>query len=207
MKAFGAELWGAPGSSLPNSNFRIRKTNWGFAITDTSDRMHGNALEKAMKAMGILLIPIGGMLLLAPSQSSAEGIPLTNIGLAVASAFVGIALFAYAKRGMVKELRVDPYKKEVRLGTLNANGDFTLRRTIDTSAAQSFFLIRASAPNPARLCARMKKGGQVIRLLSGSESELVPVLERISEALRPADLPKKRVRTRVTGAFIHATFA
>ena len=38
------------------------------------------------------------------------------------------------------------------------------------------------------------------------ESETVPVLERLSEALRPGDL-KKRVRMRVTGVLIHATFS
>ena len=74
------------------------------------------------------------------------------------------------------------------------------------SEVQSFFLMRAAPPTPAMLCSRTKKGGQIIKLMKGREAELVPVLERISEALKPKHMAKKRVRTRITGAFIHTTF-
>jgi hypothetical protein len=207
MNAFGAELWGAPGSSRPSSQLRLRKTNWGFAVTDTSDRIHGNALEKGLKAMGVFLMPLGALLLLFPGTSAAkDGSMTVNIGLAIAMALVGFSLFTYATRGLGKELRVDPYKREVKVGSVNSKGNFSLRKTYSANDAQSFFLIRASSPNPAKLCMRTKKGGHVIKLMNGTEEELVPILERISEALRPKHMANKRVRTRVTGAFIHATF-
>ncbi|MEQ9053591.1 MAG: hypothetical protein RLO38_02680 [Roseovarius confluentis] len=206
MNAFGAELWGVPGSSRPSSQLRLRKTNSGFAVTDTSDRLHRNALEKALKTMGILLLPLGIVLLLAPSGQQSQGIPIPGIGLAAAMAIVGFALYVYASRGFGTELRIDSFNREIKIGTVNAKGDFSLRKTIAASETQSLFLMRAAPPKPARLCMRSKKGGHVIKIINGSEEELIPVLERITEAFRPKHMANKRVRTRVTGAFIHATF-
>lgn len=206
MNAYGAELWGAPGSSRPNSQFRVRKTNSGFVVTDTSDRLHRNALERALKAMAFLLFPLAGVIFLVPGTAADSGLSATNIGLVSAMCIVGLAIFLHASRGLGTELHVDPYKREIRVGTVNAKGNFRARRTMSASDAQSFFLIRANAPAPATLCMRRKKGGQVVKVMKGSETELIPILERISEAFRPRHLSNKRVRTRVTGAFIHATF-
>lgn len=207
MNAYGAELWGAPGSSRPNSQLRLRKTNWGFAVTDTSNRIHGNAMEAGLKTMGLLLIPLGATLVFYPGAASSEPMLISGrLGLAIAMALVGLALYLYACRGLARELRVDPYNREVRIGSLNSKGAFRLRAKYAADDAQSFFLIRANSPNPARLCMRSKKGGNVVKLINGTEEELIPILERISEALRPKHMANKRVRTRVTGAFIHATF-
>ena len=207
MNAYGAELWGAPGSSRPNSQLRLRKTNWGFAVTDTSNRIHGNAMETGLKTMGLLLIPLGATLVFYPGAKGDETLLMSSrLGLAIAMALVGLALYLYASRGLARELRVDPYNREVRVGSVNSKGDFRLRAKYAADEAQSFFLIRANSPNPARLCMRAKKGGTVVKLINGTEEELIPILERLSEALRPKHLAQKRVRTRVTGAFIHATF-
>lgn len=207
MNAYGAELWGAPGSSRPNSQLRLRKTNWGFAVTDTSNRIHGNAIETGLKTMGLLMMPLGATLVFYPGASNGESLLMSGrLGLAIAMAVVGLALYLYASRGLARELRVDPYNREVRIGSLNAKGDFRLRAKYAADEAQSFFLIRANSPHPARLCMRAKKGGNVVKLINGTEEELIPILERISESLRPKHLANKRVRTRVTGAFIHATF-
>ena len=205
MNAYGAELWGAPGSSKPNSQLRLRKTNRGFTVTDTSDRLHNNAIEKAAKGMGILLVPMGAVVLMGQPSFQAGNVPLPSIAIAIGMALVGFALFVYANKGLNKELRIDPYKKEIRVGTVNSKGDFSLRNTITAADAQSFFLMRARPPAPAILCMRKKKGSQVIKLMKGPESDLIPVLERITEALRPKHMSNRRVRTRVTGAFIHAS--
>lgn len=206
MNAYGAELWGAPGSSKPNSQLRLRKTNSGFAVTDTSDRVHRNALEWAFKAMSLFLVLFGGVVLFTPGSDAAGGWSLTKLGIAVAMTIVGYALFVYSGRGLGPELHVDPYLQEIRVGTVNARGEFALRRTIPAKETQSFFLIRAASPAPATLCMRRKQGGQVIKIIKGSEAELIPILERISEAFRPKHLANKRVRTRITGAFVHASF-
>ena len=85
MNAYGAELWGAPGSSRPNSQLRLRKTNWGFAVTDTSNRIHGNAMEAGLKTMGLLLIPLGATLVFYPGTASSEPMLISGrLGLAIA---------------------------------------------------------------------------------------------------------------------------
>lgn len=206
MTAFSAELWGAPGSPNSNARLRIRKTNWGFAVTDMSDRIQSKSLEMALKVMGLILVPLGLALPFLRATTTNSGYDLHSIGVASASALIGIALFFYANRGFGTEMRVDPHKREVRIGSINAKGDFRASRTFQVSKAQSFFLMRSSSPLKAQLCTRGRDGRQVIKLLNGSEAELIPLLERMSEALRPKDLPQKRVRTHVTAAFIHATF-
>ena len=206
MNAYGAELWGAPGSSTPNSHLRVRKTNSGFVVTDTSDRLHRIALEKALKAMAFVVVLLSGVILLVPERAGAMGFALSNVGLACAMVIVGLALFAYAHRGLGNELHIDPYKRELRIGTVNAKGDFRIKNTVSAKDTQSFFLMRAASRAPASLCMRRKKGDQVIKVMKGPEAELIPILERITEAFRPPNMANKRVRTRVTGAFIHASF-
>jgi hypothetical protein len=156
--------------------------------------------------MAIFVVLLSGAILIIPADAGNLGFSLTNLGLACAMAIVGLALFAYADRGLGDELHVDPYKGEVRIGTVNAKGKFRTRKTVSAKDTQSFFLLRAAAPAPASLCMRRKNRDQVVKIMKGPEVELVPVLERIAEALRPSNMANKRVRTRVTGAFIHARF-
>lgn len=206
MNAYGAELWGAPGASTPNSKLRIRRTNSEFVVTDTSDRLHRITLERTLKAMAFLVVLLAGVILIMaePTGGSASAFPM--LGLASAMVVVALALFAYAHRGLGDELHVDSYRREIRVGTVNAKGDFRTRKTISANEVQSFFLMRAVAPAPAFLCMRRKTGDQVVKIMKGPEAELVPVLERIIESFRPPNMANKRVRTRVTGAFIHASF-
>jgi hypothetical protein len=206
MTAFSAELWGAPGSPTSNVRLRIRKTNWGFAVTDMSDRIQNNSLEMALKITGLLLVPGGLALPIIRGTSASSGYDSQSMGVAIASALIGIALFLYANRGFGTEMRVDPQKREVRIGSINAKGAFRTSRNFQVSANQSFFLMRSGSPLRAKLCTRGRDGRQVIKLLNGTEAELIPLLERMSEALRPKELPQRRIRTHVTAAFIHATF-
>lgn len=163
-------------------------------------------MEKTLKTLGILMIPLGAALLFIPQATQNAGTPLANVALSVACAFVGFALFVYAKRGLVKELHIDPYQRQLRIGTINADGQFSAREKVGAADVESFFLMRARPPAPAQLCSRMKKTGKVVKLIKGSEDELVPILENVSDALRPKNMANKRVRTRVSGAIILATF-
>ena len=206
MNAIGAELKATRRTVRSKSQIRFRRTNWGYAATELANKTSSAAMEKTLKALGILMIPLGAALLFMPQAAANTGTPVANVTLAVACAFVGFALFVYAKRGLVKELHIDPYQRQLRAGTINANGDFTARQKFSASDVESFFLMRAKSPAPAQLCTRLKKGGKVVKLMKGSEDELVPILENVSDALRPKNMANKRVRTRVSGAFILATF-
>lgn len=206
MNAIGAEIKTARRTSRPGSQIRFRRTNWGYAATELANKSSSAVMEKTLKTLGILMIPLGAALLFIPQATQNAGTPLANVALSVACAFVGFALFVYAKRGLVKELHIDPYQRQLRIGTINADGQFSAREKVGAADVESFFLMRARPPAPAQLCSRMKKTGKVVKLIKGSEDELVPILENVSDALRPKNMANKRVRTRVSGAIILATF-
>ncbi len=89
---------------------------------------------------------------------------------------------------------------------MNSKGVFTPRKSVSKRDVESFFLLRAKNNTHAKLCARPRNSASIIKIMNGTERDLVPVLERIAEAFRPKDAPKGRVRTKARGAFIQATF-
>lgn len=129
----------------------------------------------------------------------------TTAGFALAFVFIGFSLFRYASNGFLSQLRVDTRFGGVRIGTINAAGDFSEKRAFPRSEVESFFIQR-SASKPAKLCLRLKSKAQPLVLLRGNEDELLRPFERIVEALFVKKGSGKRVTTRANGNFIHATF-
>jgi|GEM_PF-2807337 len=206
MNAVGADFWSSTGSSRVKSRLKFRDTNWGFAVEVVSNSNGQKSVaETAFKAVGIGMLLMGGWIAL-PQMGFQVVDSMTRLGLSAAFVIIGFSLFTYASRGFVPELRIDTNRREVAIGTMSSRGLFTPRKTISAKDVQSFFLLRAKNNSPATLCARRRNGNTMVKIMSGTEADLVPVLERISEAFRPANAPGGRVKTRASGAFIHATF-
>ena len=206
MNAIGAELRDGPGYARVRSGLKFRETNWGFAVEEISNSSSRKGLaETALKSVGLVML-IVGTLIVVPGTGFEAVKPILRLGLTAGFVTTGFALFTYASRGFRNELRIDANNRDVTVGTVNSKGMFAARRSVAASDVQSFFLLRAKHRAPARLCARGKNGTSIIKIMDGTEPDLVPVLEKITEAFRPAHLPKGRVRTKATGAFIHATF-
>lgn len=130
-----------------------------------------------------------------------------QIGLLSAFVFVGVALHRFANRGFRQKIEVDATRNEVRIGTVNLEGDFHLRATYPVSRIESFFIVRSpNAEGTARLKMRLKTGTQAVVVIEGTERVLVPILERITLTLRPPKMRNRRVRTQTTGRFIRMSF-
>ncbi len=206
MNAIDAEFWGTGSSSRMRSGLRFRETNWGFAVEAVSNANKARYLaETVFKAAGLAILLTGGWIAL-PDMGFDVMTPAIRLGLSAGFVTTGFSVFTFASRGFVPELRIDTNNREVTTGTMNSRGIFTARHTIKASQVDSFFLLRAKNQAPAKLCARSRKSGRIAKIVSGTEAELVPVLEKITEAFSPRARTGGRVRTKANGAFIHATF-
>ncbi len=183
----------------------VRNTNWGFSISEVSG--HAGLIEVLAKAFGVAMAPTGALLILLPGVGSRiQGVPI-QLGITLAFFLVGLAVFAYAVRGFRTELQVDTARGQFRLGTVNQRNLFAVRNTYPTSEIESVFLARAKdGRNTAQLFLRIKPTSEKVYVLTGSEQELVPVLELIVEAVRKRSRHRQS-RTKTTGRFIHATFS
>lgn len=189
-----------------NSKITFRETNQGVAFSERArDAQLDARLEATLRALGLLVMVGGGALSLGAVQMGHS--LLVSLGFAVAFAFVGFSIHRHARSGMRSELRLDTRNGKVRLGNVNARGDFTEKRVFRKQDMESFFIQRSKTPGKSRLYVRLKRNAQRVAMLEAPESELVPVLERLFEALFGEQRkPGGRVRTRVNGNMILADF-
>lgn len=214
MNAFVGDLFGSAGASREPVQLRVNVTNSGFnvATIPASGRDRAFWLEFHFKIIGALLIPAGGIVMFLPGLYLPGTLGNTAVwsgqfGLLASFVLVGVALHRWAGRGFRPKIQVDAMRSEVRLGTVNTDGDFCLRETYPVSQIESFFIIRQKNPAlPAKLKMRLKTGVQTINVVEGPEAALIPILERITLTLRPPKMKNRRVRTKTTGRFIRMTF-
>ena len=178
-----------------------RETNWGVVVSEVAlDKRALAFTEAALRYLGLLVILTSGAIPFL-------GLPVaTTLSLAVAFVFVGFSIFRHANNGFRRELRIDTRFGNVRVGMVNAAGDFSERQSFSRAEVESFFIQR-SKTRVGRLCMRLKKGAQPVVLFKGPEDDLLPSFERIVEALYTKKGSGKRVQTRANDRFINATFA
>lgn len=213
MNALVGEFWDAARGSRDSGQIRMNVTHSGFAVAcvPTSKYDHTFWVEFLLKLAGVFLIPAGGIVMFLPMLflPAIAGTALWGgqIGLLSAFVFVGVALHRFANRGFRQKIEVDATRNEVRIGTVNLEGDFHLRATYPVSRIESFFIVRSpNAEGTARLKMRLKTGTQAVVVIEGTERVLVPILERITLTLRPPKMRNRRVRTQTTGRFIRMSF-
>lgn len=214
MNALAGELFGSTKRSRDTLQIRMTVTHSGLNVASVprSKRDQAFWLEFLFKVVGALLIPAGGIVMLLPTLllPGAEHSTLFlagQFGLLAAFIFVGVALHRWAGKGFRPKVEVDATRSEVRLGTVNADGDFHLRATYPVSQIESFFIIRSANPSGAsKLKMRLKTGTQTVSVVEGPEASLIPILERITLTLRPPQMKNRRVRTKTTGRFIRMSF-
>lgn len=211
--AVGA-IWRPSARSRDAVQLRVNVSQYGFAIAAVpkSKYNHYFLAEVFFKLAGVLLIPAGGVALYLPVilQTGLTNGALTwamQFGLLAAFVVLGVALHRWANKGFLPRVQVDSARSEVRTGTVNIDGAFTLRATHAVSEIESFFILRSSNPViPAKLNMRLKNGAQTIIVAEGNEASLLPILERITMTLRPPRMQNRNMRTKTTGRFIRMTF-
>ncbi len=178
-----------------------RETNWGVIVSEVAlDKRALAFTESTLRYFGLLVV-------LASGTIPFLNLPVvTTLGLALAFVFVGFSIFRHANNGFRRELRIDTRFGNVRVGTVNAAGDFYERQSFRKPDVESFFIQR-SKTHVGRLCMRLKKSAQPVVLFKGPEDDLIPSFERIVEALYVEKGSGKRVKTRANDRFINATFA
>ncbi|WP_413719322.1 hypothetical protein [Silicimonas sp. MF1-12-2] len=214
MNALVGGLWASASRSRDSLQLRVNVTNSGFNVAAMPTSRYDRAflLEFLFKLTGVLFIPAGGIFLFLPMMflpSTTNGTALwtSQVALLAAFIFVGVALHRWANKGFRQRIQVDAARSEIRIGTVNIEGDFHLRATYAVSDIESFFIIRSGdAALPAKLKMRLKTGTQTISVVEGPEKSLVPILERITLTLRPPKMKNRRVRTQTTGRFIRMSF-
>ena len=177
----------------------MRETHWGF-IARQDGTGHDKLFETVFKLVGLALIPLGASLMFVLGEFSISGLLLADIGLPIAFVIVGLALFLHASRGFRKEMQVDGLNRQVRLGVANARGSFHCRRTYSARDIDSAFLVRSRTPSrPSSLNLRLRGIARPVTLIEASESELQPVFERTTSALKAPKVrktkPSKRRRS------------
>lgn len=190
------------GASRPRIN--RRETNFGVVFTESAKNPKLEAFtEGVMRCLG-LLVMLGGTVL-SLGQVVVGSSEFEKFGMTLAFIFVGFSVYRYATSGMRSEIRIDSRFGFIRIGTVDCRNDFTEKKAFRKEQLQTFFILRSKTGN-AKLCMRAKNKTNQFFLLEGSESELVPVLERLYEVFFPPKNARQRVQTRVEGDLIQARF-
>lgn len=200
--------FGTAGQSASQSQLRVNVTNSGFEISEMATSKYDQAFfaETLTKLIGVLMIPAGGIVLFLPKIAASNVFLFTHIAILAAFVLVGVSVHRYADRGFRRRVQVDTTRREVRIGTVNLDGDFHLRSTYVVNDIESFFIIRSKdTRTPAKLHMRLKSGTHTVGIVEGSERALMPILERITLGLQPPQMRNRRVRTKTTGKFIRMT--
>ena len=214
MNAFVGEYWKSGGKSREAKQLRVTVTHSGLNVATVPmvKYHHAYIAEHFFKFAGALLLPAGGVALLLPLLILPNGVSLavfwtSQLGLLAAFVCLGISLHRWANKGFLPKIQVDATRKEVRIGTVNIAGDFHLRSIYPVSDIESFFIVRSGNSSvPAKLKIRLKNAPHTVCVAEASEAALVPILERITLTLRPPAMRNRRVRTKITGQFIRASF-
>ena len=94
----------------------------------------------------------------------------------------------------------------VRLGSVNAEGEFSPNRTVRKQDVDSLFIQR-SKKDAAKLCMRLKDDPRRVTLMVGPEDELVSPLKRVFETLFADKSDKRRAMTKIHASTIEAHLA
>lgn len=209
MNALAESLRPVFPSAGARPRYRMANTTMGFNISETRTATYDRTFvaEAALKIVGIVMVPAAGIVLFLPGIDTTSTYLTAQAALISAFAIVGFALHRYANRGFLSQVRIDTTRGEIRTGTCNTNGDFHHQHTYPVNQIESFFIARSkNAGVPAKLRMRLKTGTNTICLAEGSEDALIPMLERITLALKPPKMQNRRVRTEMTGQFIRMSF-
>lgn len=193
MNALVDNFIGSNALSRNPHRLRVNVTHSGFSIASSPTSKFNLAFlaEVAFKLAGLLLIPVGGVILFlqalfAPQMAGEPYYWHGQVGLLAAFVFVGVALHRRANKGFLPRVHVNAIREEVRIGTVNVAGDVQVRATYPFSQVESFFIIRSSdRGSPAKLQMRLKTGAKTVRIAEGTKEALLPILERITLTLKP----------------------
>ena len=154
------------------------------------------------------MFPAAGILIFLPNVEQSGGFVASQMAMVLSCVFVGFALHRYADRGFRKKIQIDPSSGEIRIGTINQKERFHLKVSYPLERLESLFIVRSYTPGiPSKLMMRMKQGDQSVVLVTGTETRLVPILERASMFLRPKASAQGRVRTKRDGRFLRVAFS
>jgi hypothetical protein len=209
MNALTADAWGGRSKDDEQVKLRTNMTHSGFSVEVLAKSKYDQSYvaEVILKLVGVLLIPLGGLVLFLPEIVDGTAYVATQLALLSAFVFVGVAVHRKANKGFRRKIYVDSVRDEVRTGTVNLAGDFHEVAAYPMSKIESFFIVRSkNVGTPARLKMRLKTGAQTIGLVEGSEATCVKILERISVIMNPPKSNQRSFITKKTGAFIRMTF-
>lgn len=209
MLALAGDILKSAAGSAEAPRIRVSASHSGFNISEReADRFDRSALaETAGKLTGVMMIPAGGIVLFLPGLLSGPAQIATQAGMLAAFVAVGLGLHRYANRGFRRKIQVDAARGELRIGTINARGQFHLQSAYTVGEIESFFIVRSKdARTPAKLKMRLRRGAQTVAVIEGGEPSLVPLLEKITLTLRPPQMRNRSLRTKTTGRFIRMSF-
>ncbi len=186
MSVHADTFWNQLDIARRNDPLTTRDTHWGFIVSDrTSAQDSGAIAEATLKVLSIVLLFSSIIPWIALGGGLAAGTLTLKMAHTAAFFSVGLAVYWHAGRGFRQEIQVDVVRQEIRLSTRNSRNISTAKRRIPMAAIESCFLKRSKASVAmTKMLLRVKGRQMPLTIASGSERDLLPILERIFELVK-----------------------
>ncbi|MGB5558461.1 MAG: hypothetical protein WBN04_10675 [Paracoccaceae bacterium] len=169
-----------------NSVVDVSETDWGYIIRPGDQALTRAAYGEMAASFGGVLLGMSafGLWLIPGTNGSADLVPF-KLGATVIF-FVGAAfLYLIARRGLCQEVHIDLVRRVLRTARRNRHGNATPVWAVPIAEVESVFMQRAkSSFLRNRLCVRFAGDRTATEIAVAPESELAPILQRLSVDLR-----------------------
>lgn len=175
----------------------VNETFWGYVIRPGHAAIRRAAWGERIASFAAVLLGMGayGQWLLPGSINDPEVLPFKIAGTVIFGVVSGM-LYLIARRGLCGEIQVDVQRRAIRTARRNRHGSATQIDEIGFEFISSAFIARSKSPwVQDRLSIRLRGSQHLIAVAAADESELAPVLERLSGDLRAAAAAKKPEKT------------
>ena len=213
MNALVDNFIGSNALSRNPHRLRVNVTHSGFSIASSPTSKFNLAFlaEVAFKLAGLLLIPVGGVILFlqalfAPQMAGEPYYWHGQVGLLAAFVFVGVALHRRANKGFLPRVHVNAIREEVRIGTVNVAGDVQVRATYPFSQVESFFIIRSRSRIARETADEVEDRGKDSKNRRRYKGSAFTYSRANYPRAETARMKSRRVQTKTTGRFIRMSF-
>ncbi|NNJ67698.1 MAG: hypothetical protein HKP54_06625 [Boseongicola sp.] len=193
MSVYGNGFWSELDGVRGSGRVEVRETHWGLIIKDADKGANKDHIsEGILKVLGVVdlfasVLPWG-----YTGGPLGDAAFMTQLSLSAAFIVTGFGIYTHAGRGFRQEVHLDGIQSEVRFATRNSRDISTVRRQIPMMLVQSCFLKRTKAKKAsAQLHLRLKSKGPTLRIASGEERNLVPVLEQMADLIKVTERSKR----------------
>lgn len=186
MSVYGDAFWSELEGARNCGHVEVRQTHWGMIIKDAGAGTNCDHIpEGVLKILDVVAWDYA----IGPLGNAAF---MTQLCLSAAFIVTGFGIYTHAGRGFRQEVHLDGLRSEVRFATRSSRNISKVRRKIPMMHVQSCFRKRTKAKKAsAELHLRLKSNGQTLRIASGDERNLVPVLEQMADLIKVTERSRR----------------